>query len=97
MRHDSVPNHGSPCCRRISHKRVCADSELPLPFCPRAPAFCLLQSMVARLLTFFCDQGTTVELAYGNSLKNIFYYPENSKVRNYPPCHSGAKPSRSES
>jgi hypothetical protein len=30
--------------------------------------------MMARLTTLFATQGTTVELCWGNSLRNIFYY-----------------------
>lgn len=32
------------------------------------------QSMMARLVTLFAKGGTTVELAWGNSLRNLWYY-----------------------
>jgi hypothetical protein len=35
------------------------------------------QSYIAKLVTLFCDTGTTVELKYGNSLRNLFYYEPN--------------------
>jgi len=33
-----------------------------------------VQSYIAKLCTLFADSGTTVELRYGNSLRNLFYY-----------------------
>lgn len=40
--------------------------------------------MMARLVTLFATQGTTVELSWGNSLRNIFYYE--NKVRRPTAC-----------
>lgn len=37
--------------------------------------------MCARLCTLFATQGTTVELTWGNSLRNIWYYED--KVRRF--------------
>ncbi|GAB5032741.1 Hypothetical protein NocV09_01001870 [Nannochloropsis oceanica] len=33
-----------------------------------------VQSYIAKLCTLFANSGTTVELRYGNSLRNLFYY-----------------------
>ncbi len=33
-----------------------------------------VQSYIAKLCTLFAASGTTVELRYGNSLRNLFYY-----------------------
>jgi hypothetical protein len=35
---------------------------------------------MARLFALFVN-GTTVELTYGNDLRNIFYYPENGQLQ----------------
>lgn len=45
------------------------------------------QSMMARLVTLFAKGGTTVELAWGNSLRNLWYYE--NKVRRLSPDSRG--------
>ena len=51
-----------------------------LIICVRQP-YIQAQSMCARLCTLFATQGTTVELTWGNSLRNIWYYED--KVRRF--------------
>ncbi len=54
-------------CLRVVHSLTCARRLSPTPLIQA-------QSMMARLATLFATQGTTVELCWGNSLRNIFYY-----------------------